>query len=83
MKKILIIASLVLLLPFFGCLQPRYNIVENLQSDYDRLHSWKISLENDLLHTPDPLRVENTLREVERRMQYIENEILKRQLMED
>ncbi len=83
MKKKLFIASLILLLPLFGCLQPRFNIVENLQSDYDRLESWKISLQHELLNTPDPVRVENTLRAVERRMQYIENEILKRKLTEN
>ncbi len=79
MNKILIVVSLILLLSFFGCLQPH---VEQLQSDYDRLESLKISLENDLLHSPKPLEVENHLREVELRMNYIEYEILRRQQIE-
>jgi hypothetical protein len=82
MKKILFVASLILLLPLFGCLQPRFNRVEHLQSDYDRLKSWHVSLQNDLLHAPDPDRVRNTIREVEFRMHQIENEILRRQLIE-
>ncbi len=72
----------MLLLPLFGCLQPHVKSVDHLQSDYDRLQSLKISLENDLLHAPDPLKVENDLREVELKMRYIEYEILKRQQIE-
>ena len=79
MKKILIVATLIFLLPLFGCLQSH---VEQLQSDHDRLQSLKISLENDLLHAPEPLKVENDLREVELKMRYIEYEILKRQQIE-
>ena len=82
MKMILFVASLILLLPLFGCLQPRYNSVENLQSNYDRLQSLKTSLENDLIHASDTDRVKNDLREVELRMHYIEYEILRRQLIE-
>ena len=82
MKNILIAASLMILLPLFGCLQPHVKSVEDLQSDYDRLQSLKISLEKDLLDTPDPIKVEDSLREVELRMKYIEYEILKRQHME-
>ena len=63
-------------------LQPHVKSVEDLQSDYDRLQSLKISLEKDLLDTPDPIKVEDSLREVELRMKYIEYEILKRQHME-
>ena len=76
MKNILIAASLMILLPLFGCLQPHVKSVEDLQSDYDRLQSLKISLEKDLLDTPDPIKVEDSLREVELRMKYIEYEIL-------
>ncbi len=72
----------MLLLPLFGCLQPRYNSVENLQSHYDRLQTLKTSLENDLIHASDPDRVKNDLREVELRMHYIEYEILRQQLIE-
>ena len=82
MKKILIVVSLILLLSFFGCLQPHVKSVKQLQNDYDRLESLKISLENDLLHASEPLKVENHLHEVELRMRYIEYEILKRQHME-
>ena len=82
-KKILIVALLMLLLPLFGCLQPHVKSVDHLQSDYDRLQSLKISLENDLLHAPDPLEVKNHLREVELRMRYIEIEILKKQVEEN
>jgi hypothetical protein len=82
MKKILFVASLISLLSLFGCLQPRFNSVERLQSDYDRLKSWHTSLQNDLLHAPDPIKVKNDLHEVELRMQYIEYEILKRELIE-
>jgi hypothetical protein len=83
MKKILFVTSLILLLPLFACLQPHVKSVEHLQGDYDRLQSLQISLERDLLHAPDPLKVENYLREVELRMRYIEIEILKRQFMEN
>ena len=83
MKMILFVASLILLLPLFACLQSHVKSVEHLQSDYDRLHSLQISLERDLLHAPDPLKVENDLREVELRMRYIEIEILKRQYREN
>ena len=69
---------LILLLPFFACLQPHVKSVEHLQSDYDRLQSLQISLERDLLHAPDPLKVENDLREVELRMRYIEVENIKK-----
>ena len=79
MNKILIVVSLILLLSFFGCLQPHVKSVEQLQNDHDRLESMKISLENDLLHSPKPLEIENHLREVELRMNYIEYEILRRQ----
>ncbi len=82
MNKILIVASLILLLPLFGCLQPHVKTVEQLQSDYDRLKSWRVSLQNDLLHTPDPKKVKNDLREVDLRMQYIEYEILRREMIE-
>ena len=83
MKKILFVASLILLLPLFACLQSHVKSVEHLQKDYDRLQSLQISLERDLLHAPDPLKVENDLREVELRMRYIEIEILKRQYREN
>jgi hypothetical protein len=79
MKKILIVVSLILLLSFLGCLQPHVKSVKQLQNDYDRLESLKISLESDLLHSPKPLEIENHLRDVELRMNYIEYEILKRQ----
>ena len=79
-KKILTVISLILLLS--GCLQSHVKSIEHLQSDYDRLQSLKISLENDLLHAPNPHEVENDLREVELRMHYIEYEILRRQLIE-
>ena len=79
MKKILIVVSLILLLSFFGCVQPHVKSVKQLQNDYDRLESLKISLESDLLHSPKPLEIENHLRDVELRMNYIEYEILKRQ----
>ena len=82
MNKILIVVSLILLPSFFGCLQPHVKKVEQLQSEHDRLQSLKTSLENDLLHAPDPLKVENHLREVELRMSYIEYEILKIQFKE-
>ena len=82
MKKILIVVSLLLLLSFFGCLQPHVKKVEQLQSEHDRLQSLKTSLENDLLHAPDPLKVENHLREVDLRIRYIEYEILRRQSIE-
>ena len=83
MKKILFVASLILLLPLFSCLQSHVKSVEHLQNDYDRLQSLQISLERDLLHASDPLKVENDLREVELRMRYIEIEILKRQYREN
>ena len=79
MKKILIVATLIFLLPLFGCLQSHVKNVEQLQSDLDSLQSLKISLEKDLLHSPKPLEVENHLHEVELRMNYIEYEILRRQ----
>ncbi|MBT3878857.1 MAG: hypothetical protein HON76_09445 [Candidatus Scalindua sp.] len=82
MKKILIVATLIFLLPLFGCLQSHVKDVDQLQSDLDRLQSLKISLENDLSHAPDPLKVENHLREVDLRMRYIEYEILKKQSIE-
>ncbi len=82
MNKILIVVSLILLLSFFGCLQPHVKSVDQLQSDLDSLQSLKISLEKDLLHAPNPLEVENHLRDVDLRMRYIEYEILKRQSIE-
>ena len=83
MKKILFVASLILLLPLSACLQSHVKSVEHLQKDYDRLQSLQISLERDLLHASDPLKVENDLREVKLRMRYIEIEILKRQYREN
>ncbi len=83
MKKILFVASLILILPLFGCLQPHAKSVEHLQSDYDRLQSLHRTLENDLLHAQDPIKVKNHLHEVELRMRYIEIEILKKQFVEN
>ncbi len=83
MNKILIIASLILLLPLLGCLQPHDKYVEHLQNDYDRLQSVQASLESDLIHAQDPLKVENHLREVEFRMRLIDNEILRVELIEN
>ena len=83
MKKILIVATLILLLPLFGCLQPHVKSVEHLQSDYDRLQSLKTSLENDLIHAQDPAKVKDDLHEVELKMRYIEIEILKKQVEEN
>ncbi len=82
MKKILIAASLILLLLVFGCLLPHAKSVKNLQNDYDRLQSLQKSLERELVHTQDPVKVENLLHDVELRMRYIEYEILRRQSIE-
>ncbi len=83
MNKILIIASLILLLPLFGCLQPHVKYVEHLQNDYDRLQSVQTSLESNLIYAQDPLKVENHLSEVEFRMRIIDNEIFRVELMEN
>ncbi|GAX59897.1 hypothetical protein SCALIN_C04_0385 [Candidatus Scalindua japonica] len=79
MKKILIVATLMLLLPLFGCLQRQ---VKQLQSEHHRLQSLKESLENELLLAPDPLKVEEQLRNVDLKIRYIEYEILRRQHIE-
>ncbi|MHC4269776.1 MAG: hypothetical protein ACYSWS_08980 [Planctomycetota bacterium] len=41
------------------------------------------SLESDLLHAQDPLKVEDYLSEVELRMRLIDNEIINVELMEN
>ena len=68
MKKILFVASLILLLPLFACLQSHVKSVEHLQSDYDRLHRSSANIIGKRSITCTrflPLKVENDLREVE------------------
>ena len=83
MNKILIIALLILILPLFGCRQPHVKYVKHLQNEYDRLQSLQTSLECDLLHAQNPLKVEDYLSEVELRMRLIDNEIINVELMEN